>query len=330
MLTGPNLHRSLDPFPRGSLELIPAVIGAGAPDPRTRSAAAALQGRRWAASLEPVVHWGRAVVARGEVRQGRDATLRDATLRGRAPLSTDPARRQAIVADFSARLAHRVSQCLLTNRTPLVIGGDHSCAIGTWSGVARHLQGPDRLGLLWIDAHLDAHTPRSSDSKMPHGMPLAALLGEGPPALTCLAGGAPVLRADRVVVLGARSWEPAEARRLQRLGVRVMTADEVRARGLSVCMAEALRRVQGADQGAQHQRQAETGIRHEHVRKDGGTEQNQRQGDDEAGEKEKRDAHAVSVPSVQRRAHRRGERSGVHGERRAVLRPDLPVLRCRP
>jgi len=245
MLTGPNLHPPLAPFPRGSLELIAAVIGAGAPDPRTRSAAAALQRRRWRATLEPAVHWGRAVVARGEMRSGKDATLR-----GQSPHRIDAVRRLAIVSDFSIRLADRVSQCLLGNRKPLVIGGDHSCAIGTWSGVARYLGVRSRsapLGLLWIDAHLDAHTPRSSDSKMPHGMPLAVLLGEGPQALTHLAGEAPVLQADRVVVLGARSWEPAEARRLERLGVRVISADEVRARGLSVCMTEALRRVRGLD-----------------------------------------------------------------------------------
>jgi arginase len=102
-----------------------------------------------------------------------------------------------------------------------------------------------RLGLLWIDAHLDAHTPRSSPSKRPHGMPLAMLLGEGPTALTRLAGQVPVLQAERVVVLGARSWEPAEARRLARLGVQVMTVEEVRARGLADCMARALVRVRG-------------------------------------------------------------------------------------
>jgi len=206
-------------------ELIPAVIGAGAPDPGTRSAAAALQRRGLVACLAPGLHWGRAVVARGGTLQ-----------------------RLAIVSDFSARLANRVSQCLLTSRMPWVIGGDHSCAVGTWSGVARHLGRPGQLGLLWIDAHLDAHTLRSSASKMPHGMPLATLLGEGPPALTHLAGGAPVLQADRVVVLGARSWEPAEARRLKRLGVRVISAQEVKVRGLTLCMAEALHQVQGQGQ----------------------------------------------------------------------------------
>ena len=215
------------------LELIPAVIGAGAADPGTRSAAAALQRRGLIASLGPRLHWGRAVVARGRLTDDRTAAA---------------AARLEIVLEFCSRLANRVSECLLTSRMPLVMGGDHSCAIGTWSGVARHLGRPGRLGLLWIDAHLDAHTPRSSDSKMPHGMPLAALLGEGSPSMTHLASAAPVLQARRVVVLGARSWEPAEAHRLERLGVRVISADEVHERGLRVCMAEALHRVQGDSQ----------------------------------------------------------------------------------
>jgi arginase len=156
-----------------------------------------------------------------------------------------PRGRLDIVEAFSRRLAQRVSERLLAGALPLVIGGDHSCAVGTWSGVAR-TTGPAQLGLLWIDAHLDAHTPASSPSQMPHGMPLAVLLGEGPPALTHLAGAAPVLDARRVVVLGARSWEAREAVRLRQRGVRVMAATEVRERGLPACLQEALERVRGA------------------------------------------------------------------------------------
>ena len=229
--------------------LIPAVMGGGAPDARTRSAAAALHRRGLVNALGEGVSWGRPVLARRRLNPS--------------------VHRWSLLLDFSERLADRVSQCLLTSRfsrLPLVIGGDHSCAVGTWSGVARALRNrggstdvpqadparerPDapesqQLGLLWVDAHLDAHTPRSSRSKQAHGMPLAMLLGEGPRTLTGLAGPRPVLDAARVVVLGARSWEPAEARRLSRLGVRVMTAEEVRSRGLAECTAQALELVRG-------------------------------------------------------------------------------------
>lgn len=217
------------------IELIAAVIGEGAPDPRTRLAAAALYRRGLAASLGAQARWGRPVVARPLPR----------VLSGALPEARVPAKvRLDIVEAFSRRLARRVSERLLSGALPLVIGGDHSCAIGTWSGVARVI-GPGRLGLLWIDAHLDAHVPASSVSQMPHGMPLAALLGDGPGSLTELAGARPVLDAARVVVLGARSWEAPEAQRLSQRGVRVIAAQEVRARGLDVCLAEALRRVRG-------------------------------------------------------------------------------------
>lgn len=226
--------------------LIPAVTGAGAPDARTRQAAAALQRQGLASALGPGVSWGRPVVARR--RASPVPGKRRVRSPGRHPVRSSES--WELLRDFSERLAQRVSQCLLTSQLALVIGGDHSCAVGTWSGVARALRrgrAGGGLGLLWVDAHLDAHTPRSSASKQPHGMPLAMLLGEGPPALTRLAGAAPVLQADRVVVLGARSWEPAEARRLARLGVLVITAEEVRAQGLADCMTRALQRVRGGD-----------------------------------------------------------------------------------
>jgi arginase len=233
------------------IELIAAVIGEGAPDPRTRLAAAALHRRGLAAFLGPQVRWGRPVVSRAQPRPLSvagpggvpQAPSGDLTA-GHLPAQV----RLDIVEAFSRRLAHRVSECLLSGALPLVIGGDHSCAIGTWSGVAR-VTGAGRLGLLWIDAHLDAHVPATSPSQMPHGMPLAALLGEGPTALTHLAGAPPVLDAARVVVLGARSWEAPETQRLSQRGVRVISAQEVRARGLTVCLVEALKRVRGEPGG---------------------------------------------------------------------------------
>jgi arginase len=96
---------------------------------------------------------------------------------------------------------------------------------------------------VWIDAHLDAHTPETSASQQPHGMPLAALLGHGVPALIGVAGSFPKLRPEHVVLIGPRSWEPGEAALLERLGVRVMAADEVARRGFGACLAEARERV---------------------------------------------------------------------------------------
>jgi hypothetical protein len=81
------------------------------------------------------------------------------------------------VASIAGMLARSVARTLSEGDFPLVIGGDHSCAIGTWSGVHAHLAGAGRLGLVWIDAHMDSHTFKTSPSQAIHGMPLACLLG---------------------------------------------------------------------------------------------------------------------------------------------------------
>lgn len=134
-------------------------------------------------------------------------------------------------------LADTTAAVIAGGDRPLVLGGDHSLAAGSWRGIGRALG--IAPGLLWIDAHLDAHTPFSSPSGNAHGMPLAALLGEGSPAMTGIPG--PDLDPRRVAVLGARSFEPAELDRLQRLGVRVFTMDDIRLRGLAAVFADARR-----------------------------------------------------------------------------------------
>jgi arginase len=117
-----------------------------------------------------------------------------------------------------------------------VLGGDHSCAGGTWCGVARAVHGD--LGLVWVDAHMDAHTPGTSHTGRLHGMPLAWLLGQDDDPLYGLSSG--VLEPEHVALVGVRSFEPEEAARLARLGVRVFMMEEVRARGLDAVFAEAL------------------------------------------------------------------------------------------
>lgn len=137
----------------------------------------------------------------------------------------------AVFEDFWSALALEVKAALRDHELPVVVGGDHSCAVGTWRGVAAAFEGP--IGLVWIDAHMDAHTPATSPSGNLHGMPLAHLLGEweAPPAL------AP----GHVAMIGIRSYEPEEEALLARLGVRVFLMEEVRERGLVVVMQEALK-----------------------------------------------------------------------------------------
>ncbi len=144
----------------------------------------------------------------------------------------------AAVAGLCARLAAEVAASVRAGRMPCVIGGDHSCAAGTWSGAARALDSRGRLGLVWIDAHMDAHTPGTSPSGRLHGMPLAALLGQCDDALVGLEGG--TLDPRHVCLVGVRSHEPEETALLARLGVRVFGMGEVLKRGLDPVIGEAL------------------------------------------------------------------------------------------
>ncbi len=154
---------------------------------------------------------------------GRQAQIvRPSLIEGRAALES-----------FIAQLANAVAVLLAEEQRIAILSGDHSCAIGSWRGVSRAVSGP--LGLIWIDAHMDAHTPESSPSGHWHGMPLAALLGQG-----ALGSEGAVIRPENLCLLGVRSFEAPEAELLQRLGVRVMSMDEVNCVGVEAAMAEAL------------------------------------------------------------------------------------------
>lgn len=143
------------------------------------------------------------------------------------------------------RLADATAAAIAAGDRPLVIGGDHSIAAGTWRGIGRALGAPP--GLIWIDAHLDAHTPASSPSGNAHGMPLAALLGLGDPLMTDIPG--PTLDPARIVVIGVRSYEAAEREHLAALGVRVYEMAEIEERGFPAVFAEARARVDSGPWG---------------------------------------------------------------------------------
>jgi arginase len=145
-------------------------------------------------------------------------------------------RKSFAVSRLCGQLAAEVASARRAGRLPCVIGGDHSCAGGTWTGVARTLRGD--LGLVWIDAHMDSHTPATSHTGRLHGMPLAWLLGQDDDPLYGLASG--VLKPQHVCLVGVRSYEPEEDERLRRLGVRVVFMDEVRERGIEAVLDEAL------------------------------------------------------------------------------------------
>lgn len=153
------------------------------------------------------------------------------------------------VSIFCEELALKVSKSLSRGDFPIVLGGDHSCAIGTWSGVKNALPEQGRLGLIWIDAHMDSHTYATTPSRAIHGMPLACLLGYGEERLIHLASPLPKLLPENVCLIGTRSFEAGEARLLQQLGVRIFFMEEIMQRGMETVWNEALSIVQNDTSG---------------------------------------------------------------------------------
>lgn len=140
-------------------------------------------------------------------------------------------------------LAHEVSLQVQQHASFAVIGGDHTSAIGTWSGVYDALYKQGELGLIWIDAHMDSHTPQTSESGRVHGMPLACLLGYGDHALINILHATPKIQPHNLCLIGVRSFEKGEAELLKRLNVRVYFMEEVRERGFAVVLQEAVQHV---------------------------------------------------------------------------------------
>ncbi len=136
-------------------------------------------------------------------------------------------------------LATEVQNIMRAGELPIILGGDHAIAIGSVAGVAATLQAQP-LGLIWFDAHADMNTPETSASGNIHGMPLAALLGYGPPELTHVAGFAPKLDPRYCAHIGGRDIDPPERELIKQLGMRFFTMREIDERGMSVCMDEAI------------------------------------------------------------------------------------------
>jgi arginase len=148
------------------------------------------------------------------------------------------------IARASALLGRKVERIMDRGHFPLVLGGDHSIAVGTVSGIAAFCQRQGKkLGLLWIDAHGDINTPESSPSGNIHGMPLAALLGFGVEELTEIGGAAPRLEARNVALVGIRSLDSGEKSRLKETGVQVHTMSDIDRHGADRVMKKALARV---------------------------------------------------------------------------------------
>jgi len=146
------------------------------------------------------------------------------------------------IAAACDQLAGQVEQALTRGAMPLVLGGDHSVAIGTVSGVSRYFrERGQRVGLIWLDAHADMNTPETSPSGNIHGMPLACLLGMGPAELADLSGYRPKVAAQNTVIVGLREVDMTERPHVRDSGVRAFTMRDIDERGLRAVMEEAIR-----------------------------------------------------------------------------------------
>jgi arginase len=148
------------------------------------------------------------------------------------------------IARASRQVGAKVDRIVAKGHFPLVLGGDHSISIGTVSAIAAASRREGKkVGLLWVDAHGDINTPETSPSGNIHGMPVAALLGEGPPELTSIGGEGPKLDPRNIAMVGIRSLDEGEKVRLKRYGVQVHTMSQVDRHGIEPVMKEALARV---------------------------------------------------------------------------------------
>ena len=154
------------------------------------------------------------------------------------------------IAQTCRRVAKMVEAILLEKHMPLVLGGDHSVAVGTIAGVAKHFRRDKRrLGVVWIDAHGDFNTPESSPSGNVHGMPLSSVVGRGPRELTHLRGFSPMVAPENVALVAIRDIDRREAENIRQAGIHAFTMRDIDERGLRAVMTDAIGRASNGTAG---------------------------------------------------------------------------------
>ncbi len=146
------------------------------------------------------------------------------------------------ITETCSKEADLVVKALEGGAVPLILGGDHSIAAGTVSGVAEfYRRKHQRIGLLWIDAHTDINTPASSPSGNVHGMPLGAIMGLFESPLTDLYGFSPKVQPQNCALVGIRDVDNHERENIKKSGVNVFTMRDIDERGMRAVIEEALR-----------------------------------------------------------------------------------------
>ncbi|MBT2687662.1 arginase [Bacillus sp. ISL-47] len=159
---------------------------------------------------------------------------------GRPEVQVDPEsnlRNLDLIAEKTEKLSEEVDKAIEAGSFPLVLGGDHSIAIGTLAGVSKHYK---NLGVIWYDAHGDLNTAETSPSGNIHGMPLAVSLGIGHSLLTNVGGYGPKVKPENIVIIGARSLDEGERELIKEKGIKVYTMHEIDRLGMTKVMEESI------------------------------------------------------------------------------------------
>lgn len=141
------------------------------------------------------------------------------------------------VVEVNTKLANTVSKEVESGRFPLVLGGDHSIAIGTLAGLSNHYE---NLGVIWYDAHGDINTDETSPSGNIHGMPVAVSLGIGHPKLTEILSKEAKIKPENIVLVGIRDLDEGEKELLRKLNIKVYTMNEINRYGMAQVMEETI------------------------------------------------------------------------------------------
>lgn len=183
---------------------------------------------RYAGVVERLESLGYQVNDLGDIEIGRDR------------LTTDPLtglRNLEAVVQASTKIADKVDKIMKEGSFPLVLGGDHSIAIGTLAGISKYFK---KLGVIWFDAHGDLNTPETSPSGNIHGMPLAVSFGLGETTLTQIGGYCPKIQPENIVIIGARSLDEGEKRLIKEKGIKVYTMHEIDRLGIPKVIEETI------------------------------------------------------------------------------------------
>lgn len=146
------------------------------------------------------------------------------------------------IVEASKALKEQTYQSLKDGRIPLVLGGDHSLAIGSIAGITKfYSENKKKIGLIWLDAHGDINTPETSLSGNIHGMPLAHALGAGNDELLAVCEKTPMVDPSHTVLIGIRDLDPGERNAIREMGVRAFTMRDVDEMGMRNVVQEAIR-----------------------------------------------------------------------------------------